>query len=108
VKGIAWDDACIFCGANECKENTFDFTGSPAFPQEATKGCFIPVEQCAIIPGTNGRNTCDLQLNVVWTGTDKDGDYLTSSSKRFSAFNPKQIRDMLKDTLNKVKNDIGV
>eukprot|EP00979_Chaetoceros_neogracilis_P005481 scaffold996_cov271-Chaetoceros_neogracile.AAC.18 len=88
VRGIAWDDACIFCGADKCEENTFNFKGLPAFPQESTKGCYIP-------------------LHVVWTGTDKNGDYLTSSSKRFSAFSPKQIRDQLKDALTKVKDEIA-
>lgn len=105
VRGIAWDDACIFCGADKCEENTFNFKGLPAFPQESTKGCYIPVDECEKV--ANKGNTCDLQLHVVWTGTDKNGDYLTSSSKRFSAFSPKQIRDQLKDALTKVKDEIA-
>jgi hypothetical protein len=106
VKGIAWDDACVFCGKERCAENTFDFTGSQARPQEPTKGCFLTVKECNDIHSKGG-NTCDLRLHVVWTGTDKNGIYLTSSSKRFSAFSPKQIRDSFKDALNKIKSDVS-
>jgi hypothetical protein len=106
VKGIAWDDACVFCGKDKCLENTFDFTGSEALPQEPTKGCVLTLKECKEIHDQGG-NTCDLRLYVVWTGTDKNGMYLTSSSKRFSAFSPRQIRDSFKDTLNKIKNGVS-
>lgn len=78
---------------------------------EPTKGCFIPAEECIAEGNVNNgetENPCDLKLHVVWTGTDANGKYLTSSSKRFSAFNPKQVRDQLKDAFDKLKDSVNV
>lgn len=78
---------------------------------EPTKGCFIPAEECIAEGNANTgetENPCDLKLYVVWTGTDANGNYLTSSSKRFSAFNPKQVRDQLRDAFDKLKDTVNV
>mmetsp|Transcript_24314 Transcript_24314/g.30584 ORF Transcript_24314/g.30584 Transcript_24314/m.30584 type:complete len:239 (+) Transcript_24314:120-836(+) len=98
VQGIAWDDACVFCGNDLCKENTYRFDGSPASLREPTKGCYIPISDCDAIHN-NGGDKCNLKIHVVWTGTDVDGKYLTSSNKRFSLFQPKQIQDYVKDKI---------
>lgn len=98
VRGISWDDACVFCGSNRCVENTYDFSGQQAFPREPTTGCYLTKQECSDIHSKGG-NTCDLTLYVVWTGTDANGNYFTSSSKRFSAFSPKQIKDQVRDTI---------
>lgn len=98
MQGIAWDDACIFCGNDRCKQNTYRFDGSPASLREPTKGCYLTKEQCTSIHANKGTD-CDLTINVVWTGTDRNGRYLTSSTNRFSAFQPKQIQDYFKDSV---------
>ena len=96
MQGIAWDDACIFCSSKRCEENTFRFDGSPASLNEPTKGCYIPLADCDAIHGNQG-DDCNLKIHVVWTGTDSEGNYLTSSNKRFSLFQPKQIQNFVRD-----------
>lgn len=98
MKGIAWDDACVFCSEANCKPNTYNFAGELQELKENTGGCYWTKKECDTIKANNGTE-CDLNLYVVWTGTDKDGKLLTSSNMRFSLFNPKQIRDSLKDAL---------
>lgn len=43
--------------------------------------CYIADEDCAADP-----TQCQLTVYVSWTGTDRNGNYLTSSSRRFSLF----------------------
>jgi len=106
VKGIAWDDASIFCGQDRSDENTFDFSGQEAKPKEPTKGCFLTRDECETLHAA-GSSECDLTLYVVWTGTDSKGMYFKSSSRRFSAFSPKQIKDQLKDGIKKLVPDFN-
>lgn len=115
VQGIAWDDACVFCREARCLENTFDFSGNVAMPREPTRGCYLSIEECdrfaadaTANSGTSGNsneNVCDLKLYAVWTGTDSDGNYLKSSSKRFSAFSTKQVQDQVRDGFAKLVPD---
>jgi len=105
VQGIAWDDACVFCDANRCQENTYAFDGDQVTLEEPTKGCYYTKEECDVIHSQGGYD-CDLTLHVVWTGTDANGNFLTSSNKRYSAFNPKQIRDYLSDAINSIVPDV--
>jgi len=88
VTGITWDNACVFCAAEECQDNTYGFEGALATEEEAQQpvgACSIPLEECK----TAEQAECDLLLYVVWSGTDSNGDDFMSSSNRFSAF-PKQ------------------
>jgi hypothetical protein len=73
VKGIAWDDACLFCSSNRCEENTYDFYGNQKKLDDPTKGCYFTKEQCDDMSATKNGNECDLTLYTVWTGTDKNG-----------------------------------
>ena len=34
IKGITWDDACLFCSDDKCEENTYDFNGKPGTQSE--------------------------------------------------------------------------
>jgi hypothetical protein len=101
VQGIVWDDACIFCSKNECEENTFDFSGvlgtTKQFNQP-TGGCFLEKATC-IQFNQDSRTDCDLILYVVWTGTDKNGDSMLSSSYRFSAFPAQELSDRFSQNL---------
>mmetsp|Transcript_14491 Transcript_14491/g.21367 ORF Transcript_14491/g.21367 Transcript_14491/m.21367 type:complete len:245 (-) Transcript_14491:396-1130(-) len=96
VTGIAWDDACIFCGGKVCAENSYNFSGNLVFNnKEPSKGCYVPKNQCDE-RGTEDK-TCDLQIYVVWTGTDANGNVLTSANSRFSAFPSNQLMKSLWD-----------
>lgn len=108
VKGITWDDACLFCGKSQCAENTFDFhgrIGSQEEFQQPTKGCFIEQETCTEY-ADGGRSDCDLTLYVVWTGTDSKGLALQSSSYRFSMFPVQELADRFSQNLPDVPDSI--
>lgn len=85
VTGITWDDACVFCGSDECENNTFNYDGEITTKEEARQpvgGCYSTVNLC----NSSLKADCDLMLYVVWTGTDSNGRDMTSSANRFSAF----------------------
>mmetsp|Transcript_7392 Transcript_7392/g.21514 ORF Transcript_7392/g.21514 Transcript_7392/m.21514 type:complete len:316 (+) Transcript_7392:289-1236(+) len=88
VTGIIWDDACVFCGPNECLDNTYGYNGNLATKEDAKQSvgaCYSTVAACRA--STKGATSkCDLELYVVWTGTDANGKDFTSSANRFSAF----------------------
>lgn len=94
VKGIAWDNACVFCGDERCEENTYDFSGkladSTVVGEDQVRGCYITREECEE-QEKQGNNECDLNIYFVWTGTDKDGSPLHSAGSRWSAFPPAKI-----------------
>ena len=100
VQGIVWDDASIFCGPDQQRPNTFDFSGfagsSSDFGQPV-EGCFIPTSECDTNADTN--TACDLLLYVVWTGTDKNKRPFMSSNYRFSAFPPQDWADRITNNL---------
>lgn len=101
VQGIAWDDSSIFCGGERAQENTYSFDGSATVSSGPTKGCYLLRDECneAVLEDSNA---CDLMLHVVWTGTDVNGKVLTSSKKRYSAFQTKLVQDYMADALSKI------
>lgn len=115
VRGIAWDDACIFCEMSECPANTYNFDGSVATAEQIgqpVNGCYLNYAQCAGFR-MDGSHQCDLKLFVVWTGTDVNGDVLLSSDTRFSMFPPNRIQegvqgryDKMVQSLNNMKDKI--
>lgn len=102
VASITWDDGCFFCASNggDCIPNALDVnTSSPITDSEEFRGCRQPSDYCypASTVTTNAsidtnvtetlpQSPCDLKVFVVWTGTDKNGQYMTSAGKRFSRF----------------------
>jgi hypothetical protein len=89
VTGITWDNACLFCTANECEPNTFDFAGNLATESEALQpvgGCGVGLDDCNDLLAQGDPTGCDLLLYVVWTGTDSQGRDFRSNAYRFSAF----------------------
>lgn len=97
VTGISWDDACAFCGPEECKLNTYDFAGNLATEADAGQkvgGCYLTEDECDQAVA-EGRSDCDLLLYVVWTGTDSNGKDFKSSAYRFSAFPEKSWVDRI-------------
>ena len=96
VKGITWDDACLFCGGDRCEENTYDFNGNLGTRsdyRQPTRGCYHTAEECQV--ESNGKSQCDITVYVVWTGDDADGKAFQSSAFRFSAFPPQELKNRL-------------
>ena len=111
VRGITWDDACIFCGGGlvgeSCDEITYDFNGDLQTQDSAaqpTRGCGTPESDCARRHRESGTD-CDLVLYVVWTGTDIDGNAMLSSANRFSAFPAQKLQDRLTQNLPGIGRD---
>lgn len=116
VKGIAWDNACVFCSPDRCLENTYDFDGNLATNlQGQSKGCYVDEKECNALQATKSStctpageckekgctcdSQCDIRIYVVWTGTDIDGNAFQSSSSRFSAFPAQNLQDRLLQNL---------
>lgn len=95
VRGITWDDACVFCGNSQCNEITYNFNGVEQDKKSSgqpTKGCYNEVVPCQL-DQDDGGTLCDLNLFVVWTGTDKNGVAFQSSAYRFSQFPKQELGD---------------
>jgi len=89
VVNISWDDACLFCDASDCRENTYLVDGTAVISNEInSKGCAVSVNDC-----TRDTAKCDLSVYVVWTGTDSNGKLLDSVNGRFGAFGGSTIRE---------------
>lgn len=102
VRGIAWDDACVFCEKKECVPNTYNFDGSLATTEQINQpvnGCYLSRDECMGFAAT-GSNQCDIKLYVAWTGTDVDGKALLSSNSRFSMFPPNRVQENVNNQVN--------
>lgn len=96
VTGITWDDSCVFCGGNECEENTLDYNGvmkTQAESGQPSRGCYVPAETCNQNFQDRTENVCDVTVHVVWTGSDSNGKSLLSSAFRYSAFPAQEVKD---------------
>ncbi|KAL7534151.1 hypothetical protein ACHAXR_005674 [Thalassiosira sp. AJA248-18] len=108
VRGIAWDDACIFCEKKQCLANTYNLNGSVATSaqiKQSVNGCYLDKIECQGFMA-DGSNKCDLKLYVVWTGTDADGKVLLSSDSRFSMFPPNRIQENVQGQYDTMKKNI--
>ncbi|DAZ95982.1 TPA: hypothetical protein N0F65_009283 [Lagenidium giganteum] len=98
VQGITWDDGCYFCDPDTCESNLYRAptnVSSQLYDQGNT--CFNQRSQCA---GANA-TTCDITVYVGWTGTDKNGNYLSSAGLRMSQFQKYSIGSFFKNLKNK-------
>lgn len=102
VVSISWDDTCKFCDAAHCDSNTFDYQGNVV---STRKSCFVDDTKC--LPSsptvqTNNNNVttsttvytnmlCQLQVYVVWVGTDSNNLDFTSAATRFSRLSSQQL-----------------
>jgi hypothetical protein len=105
VQGITWDDACVFCGGDECDDILYNYNGTkPERAGQPRGGCFISQQACdeALVASPDQRSICDIVLHVVWAGTDKNGLAFQSSANRFSNFNTQKLQDRLADSLASV------
>jgi hypothetical protein len=114
VTGITWDDTCKWCDADMCAENTFDYTGAQL---NSGANCFVRDSSCRIggnstvlndastvsaSASTNATiewytpSSCQLNVYVVWTGTDSSGILFESVTARFSRLNTDQLIEFTK------------
>jgi len=89
IQSITWDKGCTFCTPSQCVDNEREFDGTMRGSKEGDKGepskaCMVEDPDC--FNGGDVAAHCPLQVYVVWTGTDADGLYLTSSEMRFSSY----------------------
>eukprot|EP01029_Cantina_marsupialis_P027807 TRINITY_DN774026_c0_g1_i1.p1 TRINITY_DN774026_c0_g1~~TRINITY_DN774026_c0_g1_i1.p1 ORF type:complete len:233 (-),score=32.98 TRINITY_DN774026_c0_g1_i1:235-933(-) len=87
IDGITFDEGCFFCNgnSNNCIQNSIIKRSDSLIYDLSTdsdhKGCASPDISSDCEDGG-----CDLQLYVVWTGTDKEDNFLDSAGQRFSLF----------------------
>lgn len=92
VQGVTWDDGCYFCEASACESNLFAYaTNTTASTLSDGYTCYSNLTAC----GSNS-TVCDLTLYVGWTGTDRDGNYLSSAGMRISQFQRYSISSYFK------------
>jgi hypothetical protein len=103
IQFITWDDGCVFCGATECLENTYNFDGmaqSKSTAKQITRSCVLSIQECNDLLRSNSTTTaCDLTFYVVWSGTDANGIALQSQAYRFSAFPAQKWSDRISQLL---------
>ena len=103
VTGITFDNGCVLCdNSDRCVENTYNYLGEPYAGVGATSDCFLTDAECA----TNSQvdpKACQLTVYVTWTGTDAKGNYLTSSSRRFSLFSSYSVNSYVNGLVKGVK-----
>lgn len=88
VTGINWDSTCSWCDPDQCSQSVHDFGGDVV----ADGGnCFVKDSACLSDVGTT--RLCELNVNIVWTGTDSEERYFLSSTPRFSRLTAEQITD---------------
>jgi hypothetical protein len=90
VASYYWDNSCIGC-TDTCTEETtsnVDYLGVASENKKSnchTQYCTTVVE---------GEYNCDLKVMVMWSGSDKNGNKMTSSTMRISNFeyqNPEML-----------------
>eukprot|EP00753_Platysulcus_tardus_P016467 PLAT5741.1.p1 GENE.PLAT5741.1~~PLAT5741.1.p1 ORF type:complete len:210 (+),score=50.46 PLAT5741.1:56-685(+) len=77
VINVSWDNGCYACDAD--------------VPSQCVAGldCGGNANQC-------DKGSCDPRVYVVWSGTDADGNFFTSSRLRFSRFQSYSVRSLYK------------
>lgn len=90
VTSVTFDDGCFFCGeaSTACVVNAQAVAGGQPVNEAMHRGCAVPESQCAPQPGgvSADSSSCDMKLFIAWTGTDVNGEYMTSLNRRFSRF----------------------
>jgi len=116
IKGITWDNSCVFCAKGYCEEITFNYNGVPQTQQSSgqpTEGCYVRAPECggnattSSATGVGAASLCDLMLYVVWTGTDANNRALQSSQSRFGAFPAQDIYNEISQLFPSVPSITG-
>nr|CCA20136.1 conserved unknown protein putative [Albugo laibachii Nc14] len=82
VQGVTWDDGCFFCSRDACLPNLYSsITNTSLQLPHQGFSCYTNTSIC-----NDTVSACDLTIYIGWTGTDKDGNYLSSAGLRMSQF----------------------
>lgn len=73
VTGVSWENECLGCLSENCLE-----AASPCTSNLAT--------ECQSETNPTTPTTCSLKVYVAWKGSDKDGQFFTSSEQTISNF----------------------
>ena len=94
---ITWDDGCHTCFPASCRQNSVLDDGGVTIIQPsdelgayAGENRFETQSTCSDNP-----DSCDLQIFVVWTGTDSKGHVLQSANLRLSRFQSGSIESAI-------------
>ena len=122
VSTITYDDGCFFCASNgvDCVNTAVDTVRKTLVNDTSDLiNCRKSVDYCypAATATLNATSTdtnytgvvlpespCDFKLFIVWTGTDADGQYLTSAGKRFSRFRQYGVASAYQSSLNLISD----
>ncbi|GMH65366.1 hypothetical protein TL16_g04182 [Triparma laevis f. inornata] len=83
ITGVEWDLNCNTCSdtPKTCSKNTYNFSGSPAGYSSRNKSCYLPPSKC-----DKNNASCDINIFIAFSGTDKNGKVLNSAEARQSSF----------------------
>lgn len=103
IQGVTWDDGCYFCDPDTCEPNLYSSATNGSSSKLSDEGytCYSDIADCS---GENATATCDITLYVGWTGTDKNGNYLSSAGLRMSQFKKYSISSYFKKITNSFSN----
>lgn len=96
VQSLIWDDGCFSTcsqnpdASNSCVNNAFDLSNNQPLQtsQDVGEDCGRTGDSCS----EDGE--CDLNVYVVWTGRDANGNYFASAGRRFSIFTQYGLPDV--------------
>lgn len=120
VTDIGWDDGCFFCAENtdECMHTGLDTNYTAEIPSVDFRGCrkshtecypdTMPVANSTDANVTLAQTGCDLKVFVTWTGTDKNGQFLRSASKRFSRYRQFGIATLYQSAINLANEGMNI
>ncbi|ETV94841.1 hypothetical protein H310_11507 [Aphanomyces invadans] len=101
VQGISWDDGCYLCDMASCDPNLYSMPTIPLYSTAFGDGstCYKDHAEC-----TNTTGLCDLSVYVGWTGTDANGNYLSSAGMRISQFQKYSVNSYISDFKTKLSS----
>lgn len=123
INFITFDDGCIFCATNgaDCLLTALNSTSSTVLADSTFTACRQASSSCytgSVTSNSSSTNSsgstnsssrgsvtipsssCDLRLFVVWSGTDRNGQFLSSINRRFSRFRQFGTSTLQQSTLN--------
>ncbi|OQR80816.1 hypothetical protein ACHHYP_17180 [Achlya hypogyna] len=99
IQGISWDDGCYLCDSKSCLPNLYAAPRialvNSAFGSGNT--CYMNRTACM-----STDNACDIGIYVGWTGTDYNGNYLSSAGMRISQFQAFSVSSYVSDLKSKL------
>ncbi|KAF0709460.1 hypothetical protein AaE_012879 [Aphanomyces astaci] len=101
VQGISWDDGCYLCDSTTCEANLYSTPAIPLYNSAFGDGstCYKESPECL-----NTTGLCDLAVYVGWTGTDANGNYLSSAGMRISQFQKYSVNSYFTDFKTKLSS----